>query len=488
MNKLYVVGDSTLAKFNDASYYFPRHGYGVLLPEFIKGLEIINLAMSGRSSKSFLLEPNYQTFVNGISKGDYLIIGFGHNDEKEDDVVRFSSALYGKDKEGSFKNVLYEKYIKVAKEKGATPILCTPISRLSKTDDYTGFVIHDTINGNYKNAIIELGKELGVTTINLTDPTVNLYKKLGYNNSVIHHAITKGKIIDNKITYDIKSTDNTHLSYYGAKYICYFLINELYDKMPEFREFIYNKKEPTQKDIIVNPEYQFIEYHTPDLDNYNPTDNFNKSNDWYGTAFGMLGAIPNKESGFVAYKDGNDFIVGCDKPNGKINASNEGYSFMFKRINKTDNFTFSCHAKIIKTLNIRQSGFGIMLRSDSYINQNKPNMSYQTNHISSGIVTTDGVSFIIFSREATTELDKGNYNFDGFYKENDELDLKIKRLGQVIEAYCKYNDKEYKKVFTDFDITSVDLNYLFVGMFSTNGTVVRYSDLYFNIDGKTIEA
>ncbi len=488
MKKLYIVGDSTLAKFNDVSYYFPRYGYGVLLSEFVKDLEIINLAMSGRSSKSFLLEPNYQKFLDGISKDDFLIIGFGHNDEKDDDVVRFSSALYDMDVEGSFKNVLYEKYIKVALDKGATPILCTPISRLSKVDDYSGFIIHDTKNGNYKNAIIELGNKLGITTVNLTDPTINLYKNLKYNNSVIHHAITKGKKVNDKITYDIKSTDNTHLSYYGAKYICYLLINELYDKMPEFRQYISSKEEPTEKDIKVNPEYVFIEYHSPDLKNYEPKDNFNKSDDWYGTAFGMCGVVPNKESGYVAYKENDKFIVGCYKPYGKFNASNEGQSFMFKRINKTSNFTFSCHAKIIKTLGVRQAGFGIMLRSDAYINQDKPNMSYQTNHISSGIVTTDGVSFIIFSRESTTDLDKGDYNFEGFYKENDELDLKIVRLGQVIEAYCNYKGKEYKRVFTDFDITSVDLNYLFVGMFANNGTVVEFTDVNLKIDGKAIEA
>lgn len=488
MKKLYVVGDSTVAKFNDVSYYFPRYGYGVLLPEFIKDLEIINLAMSGRSSKSFLLENNYQILLNNISKGDYLLIGFGHNDEKDDDVVRFSSALYSKEVEGSFKNVLYEKYIKIAKEKGATPILCTPISRLSKTEDYNGVVIHDTNNGNYKDAIIELGKELNVVTINLTDPTVNLYKELGYNSSVIHHAITKGKKINNELTYDVKATDNTHLSYYGAKYVSYFLINELYDKLPEMRQYIYKKEKPTDKDIKVNPEYVFIEYHSPDLANYKPDSNFSVSDGWYGTAFGSLDVIPNKESGYIARKENDKFIVGNEKREGKINNSSEGYSFIFKRIDKTDNFTLSCHAKVLKTLNIKQACFGIMLRSDSYINQDKPNMSYQTNYIASGIITTDGVSFIIFSRESTTEIVKGDYHFDGFYKENDELDLKIVRLGQVIEAYATYKGNEYKRVFTDFDITSVDLKYMFLGMFANNGTLVEFSDVNLTIDGKAKEA
>ena len=81
--RLFVVGDSTLSAFND-NYYYPRYGYGTKLAEYLDSSKITveNLAMSGRSSKSFLKEKNYKTFVDNIKEGDYLIVGFGHNDEK----------------------------------------------------------------------------------------------------------------------------------------------------------------------------------------------------------------------------------------------------------------------------------------------------------------------------------------------------------------------------------------------------------------------
>ena len=101
--KLYVVGDSTLAKFNDA-YYYPRYGYATMLDKYFNSdIEIINNALSGRSSKSYILDPEYKATFDNIKKGDYLLIGFGHNDEKDDDFLRFSDARLPLDDEKSFK-------------------------------------------------------------------------------------------------------------------------------------------------------------------------------------------------------------------------------------------------------------------------------------------------------------------------------------------------------------------------------------------------
>ena len=85
--KIYVVGDSTFSSFSDP-YYYPRYGIGTKLQDYLnpKKVEVINLAMSGRSSKSFLTEANYKTLVQNIKKGDYLVIGFGHNDEKTEEA------------------------------------------------------------------------------------------------------------------------------------------------------------------------------------------------------------------------------------------------------------------------------------------------------------------------------------------------------------------------------------------------------------------
>ena len=81
---VYVVGDSTLSAFSD-DYYLPRYGYGTQLSRYLQeGVQVVNLALSGRSSKSFLTEENYKKLLDGLSCGDFLVIGFGHNDEKHE--------------------------------------------------------------------------------------------------------------------------------------------------------------------------------------------------------------------------------------------------------------------------------------------------------------------------------------------------------------------------------------------------------------------
>ena len=52
MKRLFVIGDSTVCLFNDSTYFYPRYGYGTQLEKYLNDFEVINLALSGRSSKS----------------------------------------------------------------------------------------------------------------------------------------------------------------------------------------------------------------------------------------------------------------------------------------------------------------------------------------------------------------------------------------------------------------------------------------------------
>ena len=117
MSTLWVVGDSTLSPFND-KFYYPRYGYGTMLNQYLDNtIEVKNLALSGRSSKSFLSEPEYGQLLGGMREGDYLLIGFGHNDEKMEEQ-RHTAGKGGYMDEGSFANSLYVNYYLKAKEAG----------------------------------------------------------------------------------------------------------------------------------------------------------------------------------------------------------------------------------------------------------------------------------------------------------------------------------------------------------------------------------
>src|SRR4051794_23842738 len=69
--RLVLVGDSTVAE---------RTGWGRAFKLFCgPGIECINLAANGRSSKSYIDEGRWTAAL--ALKADYYLIQFGHNDE-----------------------------------------------------------------------------------------------------------------------------------------------------------------------------------------------------------------------------------------------------------------------------------------------------------------------------------------------------------------------------------------------------------------------
>ena len=489
--KLYVVGDSTMAKFNDVSYLYPRCGYGEKLTNYCNKnkLEIVNLALSGRSAKSYLNEANYKKLFDEIKPSDFILIGFGHNDQKEDDVVRFSSAKTDLTDPESFQSIIYNSYVKKAYDYLAIPILVTPITRIANMKRYRGNVVHDTINGDYMKAIVELGLKKNITVINLTKPTAKYLAKIGYENAIYHHAIIKAKSFKNGIYEpEILSVDNTHLNSYGADYVAYLFAKEISKTEHPLRYFLNEVIEAPIEDRKPNPNYKLLEYKSPDLKSYKPKAEFivNKD-DLYGTYFGDF-EVDLKDLDFTAKYDNNKYIVGNTKKIGKITFSSTCTAFLFKQIPINKNMRAKAKIKVLNTLQIKLAGFGLMIRDDCYINQKDPNMLVSSNEIACGMLTADNLTTIIYSKEGYTTLNKEPNSFIGYYKKNDVIDVELERLGQRISLSLTYKNKVYKKDYYDFDLKAVDNDYYYVGLYATNGTLVESEDLSIEILGDAKEA
>jgi len=82
---VYVAGDSTAATWPADTA--PKAGWGQALPPFLdsRRVDVDNEALSGASSKSFVEVGLLDKILATIGPGDYLLISFGHNDEKTDD-------------------------------------------------------------------------------------------------------------------------------------------------------------------------------------------------------------------------------------------------------------------------------------------------------------------------------------------------------------------------------------------------------------------
>ena len=489
---LYLVGDSTGASFAD-SYYYPRYGYGTQIENYLSDkVTVKNLALSGRSSKSFLSESNYTYLQENIKEGDILVIAFGHNDEKSDDAARFTDASKPYTDEASFGYHLYEYYIKLAREKGATPILCTPIVRAQSKDDYSGSEGHVTATGDYAKAIRELGDAYDVEVIDLTVLTKSKYEKIGFAEACYYHAVINGKYDTDGTTVipDFNTVDKTHLNIYGAKLVAYLFASEMAELEGIGGYVLEDIAEPTKADLVANSDYTVPDYFAPDLEGYKAPAHFSTLTDgWYGTAFGNTGGSPQSTSnGYIAkevsegvFRVGQHLDSGSNK--GKFQSADDGFAFLFRQVEANKNFKLTVSGKIVYTAGVKQAGFGLMLRDDCIIGQNATG-SINTNYVTAGIYfPSDNVMSANFYRE-NTMLNKG-VSVPGSLAVEDTFTITIERVGQSVSVTVVYGEQTYTSTHVDFDFFAVDTQYMYVGMFANRGTVVEFTDVVFTITGES---
>ncbi|TFH00641.1 MAG: rhamnogalacturonan acetylesterase, partial [Calditrichales bacterium] len=140
---LYMIGDSTMA--NKPLLENPERGWGQVFPEFFKdNVKIHNHARNGRSTKSFLDQGLWQAVLDSLKPGDYVMIQFGHNDQKISDSTRYTAPRTG------YRTNLI-RYVTESREKGASPILLTPVMRRRFDKDGKFYDAH----GEYPDVVRE---------------------------------------------------------------------------------------------------------------------------------------------------------------------------------------------------------------------------------------------------------------------------------------------------------------------------------------------
>ena len=162
---VYLAGDSTVTD----QRFEPAAGWGQMLPRFFKPeVSVANHAESGETLKSFLIERRLDKILSQIKPGDWLLVQFGHNDQKTQWPQTYAEAA-----------TTYRDYLRVyageARRRGATPVFVTSMHR--HRFDAAGKVV-DTL-GDYPNAMRETARELGVPLIDLHAMSAAFYEALG---------------------------------------------------------------------------------------------------------------------------------------------------------------------------------------------------------------------------------------------------------------------------------------------------------------------
>ena len=195
--RLVIIGDSTVCEYPTEH---ACRGWGQYIQDYFKDtVQVINLAKSGRSTKTFINEGLWSRTLD--AKPNILLIQFGHNDSHAPDQPESTDAAT------DFQDYL-RRYIDQALAINATPILVTPVQRRT-------YHSNGTLNNSlliYANSMKAVAAQKNVGVIDLNASSGKLYEQLGAAaNDVVANA----------------PKDRTHFNEEGARMMAHLVMQDL---------------------------------------------------------------------------------------------------------------------------------------------------------------------------------------------------------------------------------------------------------------------
>jgi pectinesterase len=248
---IFVIGDSTAAK-KDTTGGKVERGWAMMLqncfdPDYVV---VDNHAVNGRSSKSFIDEGRWDKVLEKIKPGDYVIIQFGHNDEKSQPARHTDP--------GSTFDYNLAKFVRETREHGGIPVLMNSVVRRNFmvkapviADDEQlrsstfkdgakmeeGDTLIDT-HGLYAQAPRDVAKRMNCYFIDANQITHDLEQGLGKEASKkLHMWFLPGE----EPSEPKGKQDNTHYNKYGAKVVANLLADALCEEIPLLKPHRINK-------------------------------------------------------------------------------------------------------------------------------------------------------------------------------------------------------------------------------------------------------
>lgn len=162
---IFIAGDSTAQGYDTTTTVM--RGWGQMLPYYIcDGIKLENHAKAGRSTKSFRAEGRWDSIMNRVQKGDWVLIQFSHNDTSTRPERHASPE--------EFRNNLI-RFIEETRGKEANPMLLTP---LVMRTFYEGNLIDNRLK-TYPGIIREVACDYSVPMIDVNLKTRDLVLLLG---------------------------------------------------------------------------------------------------------------------------------------------------------------------------------------------------------------------------------------------------------------------------------------------------------------------
>ncbi|MCH7231795.1 cellulose binding domain-containing protein [Glycomyces sp. L485] len=199
---VYLASDSTVQTYDP--FWEPQAGWGQVFDRYFdEEVTVANHAIGGRSSRSFIEEGRLDAILDEIQPGDYLFVQFGHNDATQSRPERYTPPE-------DYKEYLRSDYIGGAIEKGAIPVLVTPVSRRSFDPDTGEFNVSFP---EYVEKVHELVAEEGVAMVDLSLSSRTYLNEIGPEEAKSVFLHVPAGVYPNRPD---GTTDDTHFQEYGA--------------------------------------------------------------------------------------------------------------------------------------------------------------------------------------------------------------------------------------------------------------------------------
>lgn len=242
ITKVWLIGDSTVADYSLEKDYrtkrYPIMGWGQVFQPFMAhdSLKLIrNLVRSdsavvddrargGRSTRSFFEEGRWSEIYKQLNKGDLVLIQFGHNDASVNKGERYTSIT-------GYKEFL-RLYVSQSREKGAIPVLVTPVARNYPWKDG----ILGNTHGAYPDAMKEVAAETGAGLIDLNALSMEYFSRRGRDYVTLTYFMNLPPGLYE--AYPEGSSDNTHFQPAGAALVAQLVFNAMKDLKPVKRDAV----------------------------------------------------------------------------------------------------------------------------------------------------------------------------------------------------------------------------------------------------------
>lgn len=208
--RIVLAGDSTVAAGS---------GWGPGFEETLQpGVECINLARGGQSSKSFRDSGMWEKVLD--AKPNFVLIQFGHNDMPGKGPARET------DPATTYRQNM-TRFVAEVREAGAVPILVTSIPRRHFTSE--GKIKSDLVD--YVEAVKAVAADRHVLLVDLHALNIELLDKLGPKGSEDWNPTVKRKRGDK----EVEGPDTTHLTPKASQIVGKLVADELKKLVPDLR-------------------------------------------------------------------------------------------------------------------------------------------------------------------------------------------------------------------------------------------------------------